>query len=90
MSPLHTSRPPSAYASPTPPAAMPQALGGAMIFFISSEAHLAGCIITTSTATASSSGSVVRLAPADEGSHAEKAVHKASPHQPAAICPCPV
>ena len=56
----------------------------------SSQAHLTSCIITSSTAIASSSSSYVRLAPADEGSHAEKAVHKASPHQPAAICPCPV
>jgi hypothetical protein len=77
MSPLHTSRPPSAYASPTPPAAMPQALGGAMNIMNSSLAYLTGCTITNSTA----SGSEVRLAPVDEGAHAAEAAHEASPHQ---------
>ena len=49
----------------------------------SCQAHLTGCIITNSTV----SGFEVRLAPADERSYAEEALHEPSPHQPAAIKP---
>ena len=54
-----------------------------MMFYNSCHAHLTGCIITNSTV----SGFEVRLAPADERSYAEEALHEPSPHQPAAIKP---
>ena len=44
----------------------------------SSEAHLTGCTIANSIA--SSSGSYVRLAPADEGSHVGEAVRMRPRH----------
>ena len=68
---------------PTPFAAMLQAAGGVMYVEASSQAHLTSCIITSSTASAP----LVRLAPADERSHAEEAAHRASPLQPTTICP---
>jgi hypothetical protein len=87
MRPHHTSRPQLTHAPSSLPAAMLQVYGGAMYVVSSSLAYLTGCTITNSTA---SSDSMVRVAPADEGSHAEKAVHKASPHQPAATRPRPL
>ena len=74
----------------TPPAAMLQALGGALHVNSGSQAHLTGCIITNSAA--SSSGSEVRHAPQlmRERTRGGGAAHEASPHQPAAICPCPL